>query len=131
MSKAENQVEYTAEGVNVVDEQTDLNNAAVKKVLKQVPPRGRTMYIPKPKVYVDDGSKSSNLLYTYSYKVYNDGEKPSITNHYANNYPSGSMTQNSQDPSRLHPTSDSGGYSDYTFPVRKQNVMQDPSPRPQ
>lgn len=120
MSKNERQYEFTAEGVHIETEEHDLSKAAVKKVMANMPPRGRQLTRVTPTIYVNDGSGGSNLKYTYSYKVYNEnGSKPSISNHYTNDFPRDARTFNSTPGGKLHPTGDSGGYSDYNFPTRK------------
>ena len=72
-----------------------------------------------PKIYVNDGSNGTNLVDTYSYKNYCDAhEKPSKENHYMNHFKT-TLTSNPQyvavDGLRLHPTADSGGYSNFTI----------------
>ena len=115
-NKVENQYEYKADGIVIKDEDIELKK-------KRKPPRGRVMNgLRAPDIYVDDGSNGSNLKYSYSYKLYNEGEKPSYKNSYSNAYKSAvaaATSYDSSDATRLHPTADHGGYSDY-FSVRKR-----------
>lgn len=80
----------------------------------------RVMKYNVPKVYVDDGSNGYNLKYTYSYPNYNDGSmQPAVTNNYTNNYKRNEVhSYDSVDGTKLHPTSDMNGYSDYTISYR-------------
>ena len=113
--KVENQYDYKADGIVVKDEDIE--------VKKRKPSRGRVISnVRAPNIYVDDGSNGSNLKFTYSYKLYNEGEKPSYKNSYSNAYKSAvaaATSYDSSDATRLHPTADHGGYSDY-FSVRKR-----------
>ena len=140
----ESKIEYTTNGVNVVDrdnirdiettEKVPINTPQISeespiKINKQ---RFNSRSITKktsPKIYVNDGSNGTNLINTYSYKNYcTPNEKPTIENNYSNNYKSALTTNpkygeivNSKfiggpiDGLRLHPTGDSGGYSNFTI----------------
>ena len=150
----ESKIEYTTNGVNVVDrdnirdketsEKVPINTPQISeesstssgtecqtpiKINKQ---RFNSRSITKktsPKIYVNDGSHGTNLINTYSYKNYcTPNEKPTIENNYSNNYKSALTTNpkygeivNSKfiggpiDGLRLHPTGDSGGYSNFTI----------------
>ena len=126
-NKVENQYGFKADGVVVKDEdiETDENGVhhrASRKVKRKVPRNRVLRNMREPSIYVDDGSNGSNLKYSYSYKVYNEGEKPSYKNSYFNAYKSAmasAMTYSSSDATRLHLTADHRGYSDY-FSVRKR-----------
>lgn len=80
----------------------------------------RKLYTYSPKIFVNDGSNGSNLINTYSYRNYcTVDEKPKRENNYTNNYNSAmtsNPTYNAIDGLRLHPTGDSGGYSNFTTP---------------
>ena len=113
-SKVVDAIEYTAEGAVVKDELV----SQLKKTNKHRR-RERNILLPSPKIYVNDGSNGTNLINTYSYKNYCErGETPSIKNNYANNYKT-TLTSNpiydAVDGLRLHPTADSGGYSNFTI----------------
>ncbi len=111
MTKAEENIEFKGEGVNYID-----NEEAIKKIPKVV--RGRKFSSYTPKIYVNDGSNGTNLVNTYSYKNYNFGEKPNVTNNYTNNYKRSSTAPESYDATdgtKLHPTGDSGAYSNFTI----------------
>lgn len=133
-SKVVDAIEYTAEGAVVKDELvsqrptgSSLKRGELKKTNKhrrtfgprhRVPRRERNILLPSPKIYVNDGSNGTNLINTYSYKNYCErGETPSIKNNYANNYKT-TLTSNpvydAVDGLRLHPTAESGGYSNFT-----------------
>ena len=107
--------EYKAEGVNVVD------NAEQQAHKIKNKHNSRSIILNQsPKIYVDDGSRGTNLINTYSYKNYCEiGEKPSRENNYHNNYRN-LLTTNAVydgiDGLRLHPTAESGGYSNFTIP---------------
>lgn len=109
-------VSYSAQGVYYDNTIDDASSTVHQR-------RGRDLNAryKSTKIYVDDGSNGTNLAYSYSYKVYNEESKPSVTNHYTNNYPQ-AQTSNTIDDAvaatRLHPTADSGGYSDY-LTIRK------------
>jgi hypothetical protein len=112
-SKTPDSVVYTAEGAIV----KDIEPEQLKRYISRR--RERNILLPSPKIYVDDGSNGTNLVNTYSYKNYCErGEKPSIQNNYANNYKT-TLTSNpvydAADGLRLHPTADSGGYSNFTI----------------
>ena len=107
-------IEFTAEGAIVKDELV----SQLKKTNKHRR-RERNILLPSPKIYVDDGSNGTNLINTYSYKNYCEkGERPSTENNYANNYKT-TLTSNpvydAVDGLRLHPTAESGGYSNFTI----------------
>ena len=108
--------EYKAEGVNVVD---NAEIDATHKIKNKHNSRS-IIFNYSPKIYVDDGSRGTNLINTYSYKNYCEiGEKPSRENNYHNNYRN-LLTTNAVydgiDGLRLHPTAESGGYSNFTIP---------------
>ena len=138
-------MEFTADGVKVADrdnvrdietsEKVPINTPQILndeipiKINKQ---RFNSRSITKkvsPKIYINDGSNGTNLINTYSYKNYcMPNEKPTIENNYSNNYKSALTTNpkygeiiNSKfiggpiDGLRLHPTGDSGGYSNFTI----------------
>ena len=149
----ESKIEYTTNGVNVVDrdnirdtetsEKVPINTPQISeespiKINKQ---RFNSRSITKkisPKIYVNDGSNGTNLINTHSYKNYcTPNEKPTIENNYSNNFNS-ALTTNTKyneimtlrvsggalnskfiggpiDGFRLHPTGDSGGYSNFTI----------------
>jgi len=123
-SKVVDAIEYTAEGAVVKDELvsqrptgSSLKRGELKKTNKHRR-RERNILLPSPKIYVNDGSNGTNLINTYSYKNYCErGETPSIKNNYANNYKT-TLTSNpvydAVDGLRLHPTAESGGYSNFT-----------------
>jgi hypothetical protein len=111
VKQIENNLEYHNEGVNYIE-----TEEVVKKI--HIPTRGRKFSSYTPKIYVDDGSNGSNLVNTYSYKNYNFGEKPSVTNNYTNNYKRSTTAPESYDATdgtKLHPTGDSGAYSNFTI----------------
>ena len=116
----------------------DIDNLEVKQINKQ---RFNSRSITKktsPNIYVNDGSNGTNLINTHSYKNYcTPNEKPTIENNYSNNFKS-ALTTNTKyneimtlrvsggalnskfiggpiDGFRLHPTGDSGGYSNFTI----------------
>ena len=140
----ESKIEYTTNGVNVTDrdnirdtetsEKVPINTPQISeessiKINKQ---RFNSRSITKktsPKIYVNDGSNGTNLINTHSYKNYcTPNEKPTIENNYSNNFKS-ALTTNTKyneiinskfiggpiDGFRLHPTGDSGGYSNFTI----------------
>ena len=123
-SKVVDAIEYTAEGAVVKDELvlqrptgSSLKRGELKK--KTYRRRERNILLPSPKIYVNDGSNGTNLINTYSYKNYCErGETPSIKNNYTNNYKI-TLTSNpvydAVDGLRLHPTAESGGYSNFTI----------------
>jgi len=117
-------IEFTAEGAIVKDELVQQLKKANKyrrtdKALRtQSVRRERNILLPSPKIYVDDGSNGTNLINTYSYKNYCEkGERPSTENNYANNYKTlliSNPVYDAVDGLRLHPTAESGGYSNFT-----------------
>ena len=106
--------EYTAEGVRYKDFIQLGTSASKTRVIKTQP---------APRIYVNDGSLGTNLVYAESYKNYTDSQyTPRVTCSYANNFPRAetkTTIYNSPDGTKLHPTAESGGYSDY-FTVRKK-----------
>ena len=128
-SKILDSMEYTVEGVKLRSDEVlvkDIEPDQHKRYISRrregfaISPKGkRNILLPSPKIYVDDGSNGTNLINTYSYKNYCErGEKPSIQNNYINNYKT-TLTSNpvydAVDGLRLHPTADSGGYSNFTI----------------
>ena len=119
-SKILDSMEYTVEGVKLRSDEVlvkDIEPDQHKRYISRR--RERNILLPSPKIYVDDGSNGTNLINTYSYKNYCErGEKPSIQNNYINNYKT-TLTSNpvydAVDGLRLHPTADSGGYSNFTI----------------
>ena len=130
--------EYKAEGVNVlsrdafstapnnnkIEKDQEMNRAnemsATSRMIKNKHNSRSIIFNYSPKIYVDDGSRGTNLINTYSYKNYCEvGEKPSRENNYHNNYRN-LLTTNAVydgiDGLRLHPTAESGGYSNFTIP---------------
>ena len=140
----ESKIEYTANGVNVVDRDNIRDKETTEKVPINTPQiseeipikinkqRFNSRSITKktsPNIYVNDGSNGTNLIYTHSHKNYcTPNEKPTIENNYSNNFNS-ALTTNTKyseiinskfiggpiDGFRLHPTGDSGGYSNFTI----------------
>ena len=140
----ESKIEYTTNGVNVVDrdnirdtettEKVPINTPQIseEKPIKINKQRFNSRSITKktsPNIYVNDGSNGTNLINTHSYKNYcTPNEKPTIENNYSNNFNS-ALTTNTKyseiinskfiggpiDGFRLHPTGDSGGYSNFTI----------------
>jgi len=114
-SKVVDSIEYTVEGAIVKDELV----SQLKKTNKNRRRRERNILLPSPKIYVNDGSNGTNLVNTYSYKNYCEkGETPSIENNYANNYKTTLISNpvyGAVDGFKLHPTADSGGYSNFTI----------------
>ena len=140
----ESKIEYTANGVNVTDrdhirdtettEKVPINTPQIseEKPIKINKQRFNSRSITKktsPNIYVNDGSNGTNLINTHSYKNYcTPNEKPTIENNYSNNFKS-ALTTNTKyneiinskfiggpiDGFRLHPTGDSGGYSNFTI----------------
>ena len=137
-------MEFTADGVKVADRDNVRDIETSEKVPINTPQilndeipikykqRFNSRSITKktsPKIYINDGSNGTNLINTYSYKNYcMPNEKPTIENNYSNNYKSALTTNpkygeiiNSKfiggpiDGLRLHPTGDSGGYSNFTI----------------
>ena len=105
-------VEYNASGAVVVESETP-------KPVKNVRVRRNILLPTSPKIYVNDGSNGTNLVNTYSYKNYCEAdERPSIKNNYHNNFKT-ALTSNPEycaiDGLRLHPTGDSGGWSNFTI----------------
>ena len=107
--------EYTAEGVHFNE---DLNHLPKLKnthnrVIKTQP---------SPKIYVNDGSNGTNLVYSESYKLYTTSKlTPRVTTSYSNNYPrveTKNTVYNSNDGTKLHKYGEFGGYSDY-LTIRK------------
>lgn len=108
--------EYTAEGVHYNDEVNSLPH------LKNT--RNRVIKTqPAPRIYVNDGSNGSNLVYSESYKLYTTSKlTPRVTSSYSNNFPreeTKSTVYNSVDGTKLHKYGDSGGFSDY-LTIRKR-----------
>ena len=100
--------EYTAEGVHYTEESHPVIKSNRNRVIKTQP---------APRIYINDGSNGTNLVYCESYKLYTTSKlTPRVTSSYSNNYPR-SETKNtvydSTDGTKLHPTGDSGGFSDY------------------
>ena len=140
----ESKMEYTTNGVNVVDRDNIRDKETTEKVPINTPQiseessikinkqRFNSRSITKktsPNIYVNDGSNGTNLINTHSYKNYcTPNEKPTIENNYSNNFKS-ALTTNTKyneiinskfiggpiDGFRLHPTGDSGGYSNFTI----------------
>ena len=140
----ESKIEYTTNGVNVVDRDNIRDKETTEKVPINTPQiseespikinkqRFNSRSITKktsPNIYVNDGSNGTNLINTHSYKNYcTPNEKPTIENNYSNNFKS-DLTTNTKyneiinskfiggpiDGFRLHPTGDSGGYSNFTI----------------
>ena len=140
----ESKIEYTTNGVNVVDRDNIRDKETTEKVPINTPQiseespikinkqRFNSRSITKktsPNIYVNDGSNGTNLINTHSYKNYcTPNEKPTIENNYSNNFKS-ALTTNTKyneiinskfiggpiDGFRLHPTGDSGGYSNFTI----------------
>ena len=112
--KAKDNVEYKAEGVVVKETEPP------KIPRRQARVRRNILLPTEPKIYVNDGSNGTNLVHTYSYKNYADkNEKPSIENHYMNNFKStitSNATYSAIDGLRLHPTADHDGWSNFTIP---------------
>jgi len=116
-SKVVDSIEYTVEGAIVKEpEEKDVKK---KKKFISLRRRERNILLPSPKIYVNDGSNGTNLVNTYSYKNYCEkGETPSIENNYANNYKTTLISNpvyGAVDGFKLHPTADSGGYSNFTI----------------
>ena len=140
----ESKIEYTTNGVNVVDRDNIRDKETTEKVPINTPQiseeipikinkqRFNSRSITKktsPNIYVNDGSNGTNLINIHSYKNYcTPNEKPTIENNYSNNFNS-ALTTNTKyseiinskfiggpiDGFRLHPTGDSGGYSNFTI----------------
>ena len=140
----ESKIEYTTNGVNVTDRDNIRDKETTEKVPINTPQiseeipikinkqRFNSRSITKktsPNIYVNDGSNGTNLINTHSYKNYcTPNEKPTIENNYSNNFKS-ALTTNTKyneiinskfiggpiDGFRLHPTGDSGGYSNFTI----------------
>lgn len=123
-----NSVEYKADGVVYETEDMTpqkskgriLNVTAQSANLTKSQTGKRNLITISPKIYVNDGSNGTNLINTYSYKNYcTVNEKPSIENHYSNNYKrtlTSNVDYNTVDGTKLHPTGESGGYSNFTTP---------------
>lgn len=111
--KSINNTEYTAEGVHYQDFFQMAKHSSKNRVIKTQP---------APRIYVNDGSLGTNLVYAESYKTYTDSKyTPRVTSSYSNNFPRAETSTtifNSTDGTKLHPTAESGGYSDY-LTVRK------------
>ncbi len=108
-------IEFTASGAVVEKPLPD----EIKPKSKNVRVRRNILLPTSPKIYVNDGSNGTNLINTYSYKNYCEAnEKPSYTNNYHNNFKT-TLTSNPEfgaiDGLRLHPTGDSGGWSNFTI----------------
>ena len=129
----ETKIEFTADGVNVANRDNvrdeEFPEISIKPVMKgRFNSRSITKKV-SPRIYVNDGSNGSNLINTYSYKNYcYPNEKSSIENNYSNNYKTATTTNSKYcevidskfingpvDGLRLHPTGDSGGYSNFTI----------------
>ena len=100
--------EYTAEGVHYTEESRPVIKSNRNRVIKTQP---------APRIYINDGSNGTNLVYCESYKLYTTSKlTPRVTSSYSNNYPRSETKNtiyNSVDGTKLHPTGDSGGFSDY------------------
>lgn len=100
--------EYTAEGVHYTEESRPVIKSNRNRVIKTQP---------APRIYINDGSNGTNLVYCESYKLYTTSKlTPRVTSSYSNNFPRNetkNTVYNSVDGTKLHPTGDSGGFSDY------------------
>ena len=100
--------EYTAEGVHYTEESHPVIKSNRNRVIKTQP---------APRIYINDGSNGTNLVYCESYKLYTTSKlTPRVTSSYSNNFPRNetkNTVYNSVDGTKLHPTGDSGGFSDY------------------
>lgn len=107
VKNAEN-TEYTAEGVHYNEEPRQFIKVNHGRVIKTQP---------APRIYINDGSNGSNLVYSESYKLYTTSEyTPRVTSSYSNNFPryeTKNTVYNSVDGTKLHKYGDSGGFSDY------------------
>ena len=120
VKNAEN-TEYTAEGVHYNEEPRQfikVNHGLRKQDLRPSGSSGRVIKTqPAPRIYINDGSNGTNLVYCESYKLYTTSKlTPRVTSSYSNNYPRSetkNTVYNSVDGTKLHPTGDSGGFSDY------------------
>lgn len=112
--KEQNKIEFTAEGVHYNDSPLKHLKTNRNRVIKMQP---------APKIYVNDGSNGSNLVYSESYKLYTTSDKIArATNSYMNNFPryeTNNTVYNSVDGTKLHKYGESGGYSDY-LTIRKK-----------
>ena len=106
--KSIGKTEYTADGVRYKDFIQLGSQASKTRVIKTQP---------APRIYVNDGSLGTNLVYAESYKNYTDSQyTPRVTNSYTNNFPrfeTKNTVYNSEDGTKLHKYGESGGYSDY------------------
>ena len=120
VKNAEN-TEYTAEGVHYNEEPRQfikVNHGLRKQDLRPSGSSGRVIKTqPAPRIYINDGSNGSNLVYSESYKLYTTSEyTPRVTSSYSNNFPryeTKNTVYNSVDGTKLHKYGDSGGFSDY------------------
>ena len=107
VKNAEN-TEYTAEGVHYNEEPRQFIKVNHGRVIKTQP---------APRIYINDGSNGSNLVYSESYKLYTTSEfTPRVTSSYSNNFPryeTKNTVYDSTDGTKLHKYGDSGGFSDY------------------
>ena len=121
LEKPDDNIEYNASGAVVIEPEKTIPK-------KNVHVRRNILLPTTPKIYVNDGSNGTNLVNTYSYKNYCEAnERPSYKNNYHNNFKT-ALTSNPEycaiDGLRLHPTGDSGGWSNFTI---SQFI---PQPRP-
>lgn len=107
VKNAEN-TEYTAEGVHYSEAPKQFIKVNHGRVIKTQP---------APRIYVNDGSNGSNLVYSESYKLYTTSEiTPRVTSSYSNNFPryeTKNTVYDSTDGTKLHKYGESGGFSDY------------------
>lgn len=75
---------------------------------------------PDPKIYVNDGSRGSNLYYVRGQRAYaTPNEKPSPQNSYSNNYPQELTSSRKVDEpcgTKLHKYGEEGGYRLFSYP---------------
>lgn len=106
--------EYTAEGVHYDQQEPRHYKRNRRRVIKTQP---------APRIYINDGSHGSNLVYSESYKLYTTSEiTPRVTSSYSNNYPryeTKNTVYDSTDGTKLHKYGESGGFSDYET-IRKK-----------
>ena len=120
VKNAEN-TEYTAEGVHYHEAPKQfikVNHGLRKQDLRPSGSSGRVIKTqPAPRIYVNDGSNGSNLVYSESYKLYTTSEiTPRVTSSYSNNFPryeTKNTVYDSTDGTKLHKYGESGGFSDY------------------
>ena len=107
VKNAEN-TEYTAEGVHYHEAPKQFIKVNHGRVIKTQP---------APRIYINDGSNGSNLVYSESYKLYTTSEyTPRVTSSYSNNFPryeTKNTVYDSTDGTKLHKYGESGGFSDY------------------